>query len=109
MATLMTSYIFLESPFIVSVNSEIFLNDNFLILSFKMAGKFKCSSDPSHFISEVNKLGCVVRMVVGSILPYAECGSNDHRKDAPPFIRKSRIRNRTTINLNDSPIDFESI
>ena len=54
MATLMTSYIFLESPFIVSVNSEIFLNDNFLILSFKMTGKFKASSDPSHFIYEVN-------------------------------------------------------
>ena len=31
------------------------------------------------------KLGCVIRMVVGSILPHAECGPNDHRKDAPPF------------------------
>ena len=34
----------------------------------------------------VDKLGCVVRMVVHSILPHAECGPNDHRKDAPPFI-----------------------
>ena len=33
----------------------------------------------------LNKLGCVVRMIVGSILPTAECGPNDHRKDAPPF------------------------
>ena len=32
------------------------------------------------------KLGLVVRMDVGSILPLAECGPNDHRKDAPPFI-----------------------
>ena len=31
------------------------------------------------------KLGCVVRMVVDSILPQAECGPNDHRKDAPLF------------------------
>ena len=32
------------------------------------------------------KLGCVVRMVVDSILPHAESGPNDHRKDASPFI-----------------------
>ena len=32
------------------------------------------------------KLGCVVRMVVDSILPHAESGPNGHRKDAPPFI-----------------------
>ena len=25
-------------------------------------------------------------MVVESILPHAECGPNNHRKDAPPFI-----------------------
>ena len=31
------------------------------------------------------KLGCVVRMVVDSILPHAESGPNDQRKDAPPF------------------------
>ena len=28
----------------------------------------------------------MVRMVVDSILPHAEFGPNDHRKDAPPFI-----------------------
>jgi len=33
-----------------------------------------------------NKLGCVVRMVVVSMLPHAERGPNDHRKDAPPFM-----------------------
>jgi len=32
------------------------------------------------------KLGYVVRMVVDSILPHAECGQNDHRKDAPPRL-----------------------
>ena len=31
------------------------------------------------------KLGCVVRMVVDSILLHVESGPNDHRKDAPPF------------------------
>ena len=31
------------------------------------------------------KLGCVVRMVVDSILLHAESGPNDHRKDAPLF------------------------
>ena len=34
-----------------------------------------------------NKLGCVVRIVVDTILPHAECGQNDHRKDAPPFTK----------------------
>ena len=34
-----------------------------------------------------DKLGRVVRMVVGSILPNAKFGPNDHRKDAPPFTR----------------------
>ena len=33
-----------------------------------------------------NKLGCVVRMVVDTILSHAKCGPNDHRKDAPLFI-----------------------
>ena len=32
------------------------------------------------------KVGCVVRMVVDSILPHAKSGPNDHRKDAFPFI-----------------------
>ena len=35
-----------------------------------------------------SKLGCVVRMVVDSILPHAESGPNDHRKDALPFTFK---------------------
>ena len=34
-----------------------------------------------------SKLGCVVRMVVDSILPHVESGPNDHRKDTPPFNR----------------------
>ena len=32
-----------------------------------------------------NKLGCVVRMVIDSILLHAESRPNDHRKDAPLF------------------------
>ena len=32
-----------------------------------------------------DKLGCVVRMAVDSILPHAESGPNDHRKDAHQF------------------------
>ena len=35
-----------------------------------------------------NKLGRVVKMVVDSILLHAECRTNDHRKDAPPFSNK---------------------
>ena len=31
------------------------------------------------------KLGRVVRMVVDSMLPHAEGGPNDYRKEAPPF------------------------
>ena len=37
------------------------------------------------------KLGCVERMVVDSILPHAECGPNDHRKDAPRLVSVNRI------------------
>ena len=33
-----------------------------------------------------NKLGCVVRMVVDTILPHAESGPNDHRKDASRLV-----------------------
>ena len=34
----------------------------------------------------LNKLGCVVRMVIDSILPHAESGPNDQRKDAPRLL-----------------------
>ena len=34
----------------------------------------------------LNKLGCMIKMVVNSILPHAECGRNDHRKDAFSYI-----------------------
>ena len=37
------------------------------------------------------KLGCVVRMVVDSILLHTESRPNDHLKDAPPLIQKYRI------------------
>ena len=38
-------------------------------------------------VQKSSKLGCVVRMVIDSILPHAESGPNDHRKDAPPFTK----------------------
>ena len=34
------------------------------------------------------KVGCVVVMVVVSILPHAEFGPNDHRQDAPHFKKQ---------------------
>ena len=36
-------------------------------------------------VSTKTKLGCVVRMVIDSILPHAESGPNDQRKDVPRF------------------------
>ena len=39
--------------------------------------------EPSRLKWWQSKLGCVVRMVVDSILSHAEIGPNDHRKDAP--------------------------
>ena len=45
-------------------------------------------------ISNSIKLGCVVRMIVDSLLPHAEFGQNDHRKHASPF-RANSIRNIT--------------
>ena len=51
------------------------MNDEFLT--------FQQESLPS---SPFDNLGCVVRMVVDSILPHVECGLNDHRKGASLFI-----------------------
>ena len=45
----------------------------------------------STFLTLEIKLGCVVRMVVDSILPHAKSGPNDHRKDAPLFIFELQI------------------
>ena len=40
----------------------------------------------SRIRSETSKLGCVILMVVVSILPHAEFGANEHREDAPHFM-----------------------
>ena len=48
-----------------------------------------------------NKLGCVVRMVVDSILPHAECGPNDHQKDAPFRDRYYIINYMVLYNMKD--------
>ena len=53
--------------------------------SFFGSGLFG-AEDPDKGISSSGKLGCVVKMVVDSILPHAESGLNGHRKDASPFI-----------------------
>ena len=37
------------------------------------------------------KLGCVVKMVVDSMLLHAESGPNDHRKDALPFRVRTSV------------------
>ena len=39
----------------------------------------------------VSKVGSILLMVVVSMLPHAEIGGNDHREDAPQFIRKSNL------------------
>ena len=55
--------------------------DSYCIPNFRKLSHFdylKCSIN-------TDKLGGVVRMVVDSTLPHAESGSNDYRKDAPPF------------------------
>ena len=46
------------------------------------------------------KLGCVVRMVVDSLLPNVESGPNDHRKDAPPFIVFEKLRKQVMNSVN---------
>ena len=43
-------------------------------------------------IKNDSKLGCVVKMVVDSILSHAESGPNDHRIDAPQFIGRFSVR-----------------
>ena len=52
-------------------------------------------------MSHINshKLGCVVRMVVDSILHHAESGPNDHRKNAPPFILLSSLNSHVTVDV----------
>ena len=56
------------------------------------------------------KLRCVVRRVVDTLLPHAESGPNDHRKDASPFTRMidkekniliTEFRARTFVNKDD--------
>ena len=69
------------------------LHDSVSKSIFKVLSMFRSMSVPVFELKLVSiqvdyryKLGCVVRMVIDSILPHAESGPNDHRKDAPPFI-----------------------
>ena len=48
------------------------------------------------------KLGCVVRMVVDSMLFHATKGPNDHRKDAPPFKTHEECPPLDCNELNDN-------
>ena len=65
-----------------------FLLDSMQFIKVAIKGEnmeeYKHVADSNFKVSA--KLGCVVRMVVDSILPHTECGPNDHRKDAPRFI-----------------------
>ena len=36
----------------------------------------------------IGEVGCVVVVVIVSILPHAEIGPNDHRQDAPHFRKQ---------------------
>ena len=68
------------------------LHDNFSKLISKvlsMSGSMSELKSVSIQLDYRYKLGCVVKMVVDSILPHAESGPNDHRKDAPQFSPKS--------------------
>ena len=49
----------------------------------------------------MDKLGCVVRMVVDCILPHAESGPNDQRKDAPPFTSPLNVA-RISLNFEQN-------
>ena len=56
-------------------------------------------ADESHWWSFYDcEAGVVVRMVVDSLLPHAKFESNDHRKDAPPFINDNINQNLYNIN-----------
>ena len=60
----------------------------------------------SYHTKKTVKLGCVVRMVVDSILPLAESGPNDHRKDALPFRKlKENFRRKLKENCN-LPLEY---
>ena len=63
-----------------------------ILSSYKRLSLAKTSQNYNmilNYVASMTELGCVVRMVVDSILLHAEYGPNDHRKDAPPFIRRS--------------------
>ena len=63
----------------------------------------KKALDPGRKAGSVCKceLGCVVRMVVDSILPHAESGPNDQRKDAPPFTSPLNVA-RISLNFEQN-------
>ena len=54
------------------------------------------------------KLGCVVRMVVDSILPHAESGPNEHRKDAPRFINSVKASIEQNITPGQERVRLET-
>ena len=76
----------------------IFVYDVFIMTNVRLLPvAISCQSNHCYLINPIRifdcliptvciKLGCVVRMVVDSILPHAESGLNDQQKDAPPFI-----------------------
>ena len=68
------------------MSAKIFDKMNFEKMAVKIRVKIKFFLDAKILLSKTSKLGCVVRMVIDSILPHAEFGPNDHRKETLPFI-----------------------
>ena len=68
----------------VNDRDDIILDDKWKI-SGSAARLLRTVIPRNKLVEHPCKLGCVVRMAVDSLLPQAESGPNDHRKDAPSF------------------------
>ena len=74
-----------EEPEKISQCSEN-INDRHRTHSAGSSGSVLSSQAGFQVLVFYSKLGCVVRMVIDSVLPCSECRPNDYRKDASPFI-----------------------
>ena len=79
-----------------------------LILTSKRI-KHASSNASQKDVKPSNKLGCVVTMVVDSILPHAESGPNDHRKDAPRLQVINQKLLRTIMDGRTVPIMIKTL
>ena len=75
-------FLFTSSVFFVNSLYNIVIGPEFRMEQYRDDGYHE------HALQQnLAKLGCVLRMVVDSVLRHAESGPNDHRKDTPPFIQ----------------------